>query len=257
MGRDKSRLVLAGDTLLDRLLHPIPDTVDVVVVGPAPPSAVRPVIVTREQPPGGGPVAGIAAGLARVNTPVVVIAAVDLPLAGPRLAGVAARLGAAEAAVPVVSGRRQPLAGAYDTAALRRALRELGDPSGRSMRDLMSLLRVEEFAAGDEFADVDTPADLAAVHERIGAERRGDIMDPIEEGHMDKWVAAVADELGVSADVDVDLVLEVAKEAAHQVQRPAAPVTTYLLGMAVAGGHDPQQAAQTVRDLAARWTDEA
>lgn len=74
---------------------------------------------------------------------------------------------------------------------------------------------------------------------------------------MDKWVTAVAAELGVADDVDIDLVLDVAKEAAHKVQRPAAPVTTYLLGMAIANGKDPQQAAATIRELAAGWTEQA
>lgn len=255
MGRDKSRLVVAGDTLLDRLLHHIPDTVPVIVVGPPPGPTRRPVVVTREQPPGGGPVAGIAAGLGLVATPSVVVAAVDLPFAGPALAGVVDRLTIRDAAVPVLAGRRQPLAAAYRTDAIRAAVTRLGDPVGRSMRDVLTLLSIEEFEVGDQFVDIDTPAELAAARARV--DRRGDIMGATEEGPMDKWVTAVAAELGVADDVDIDLVLDVAKEAAHKVQRPAAPVTTYLLGMAIANGKDPQQAAATIRELAAGWTERA
>ena len=43
---------------------------------------------------------------------------------------------------------------------------------------------------------------------------------------------------------------------AHPVVRPAAPLTTYLLGVAVGRGADPAQAAAALRALAARWTPE-
>ncbi len=50
-----------------------------------------------------------------------------------------------------------------------------------------------------------------------------------------------------------DLILDVAKDAAHGVQRPAAPVTTYLLGLAVARGADPAQTAAAISRLADGW----
>ena len=67
---------------------------------------------------------------------------------------------------------------------------------------------------------------------------------------VDDWVAAVRDALGVTDEVDVDLVLDLAREAAHAVARPAAPVTTYLLGLAVARGADPEQAVRLLTELA-------
>jgi hypothetical protein len=45
----------------------------------------------------------------------------------------------------------------------------------------------------------------------------------------------------------------VARDAAHTVERPAAPVTAYLLGAAVARGADPAAAASAVSALAAGW----
>lgn len=71
---------------------------------------------------------------------------------------------------------------------------------------------------------------------------------------MDAWIAQVTEALGITAMVDVDAVLDVARDAAHQVMRPAAPVTTYLLGIAVAGGADVHAAAETIRALAVDWT---
>lgn len=70
---------------------------------------------------------------------------------------------------------------------------------------------------------------------------------------VDDWVAAAADALGVTDAVDVTLLLDVAREAAHAVARPAAPVTTYLLGLAVARGADLEQSAALLTELAREW----
>ena len=60
------------------------------------------------------------------------------------------------------------------------------------------------------------------------------------ENQLDRWTDAIARELaadlGVQLDgtVDQQLLLDVARDAAHAVDRPAAPITTYLVGVAVA-----------------------
>ena len=47
------------------------------------------------------------------------------------------------------------------------------------------------------------------------------------------WIAELAGELGVDpAVLDRDLLLDVARDAAHGVARPAAPLTTFLVGLA-------------------------
>jgi hypothetical protein len=63
---------------------------------------------------------------------------------------------------------------------------------------------------------------------------------------LDEWTAALLAELGVDLEVDVDGVLDLAGVAAHSVARPAAPLTTFLVGYAAAlrGG-----GAETVREL--------
>lgn len=71
---------------------------------------------------------------------------------------------------------------------------------------------------------------------------------------MDEWIAAVRQELGLDSTVDVDVILDVARVAAHNVARPAAPVTTFLLGIAVAGGADVADAARGIEALASGWT---
>lgn len=50
---------------------------------------------------------------------------------------------------------------------------------------------------------------------------------------IEKWVDELCRELSVPRDaVDINAVLELAKDAAHSVERPAAPVTAYLVGYA-------------------------
>ena len=70
---------------------------------------------------------------------------------------------------------------------------------------------------------------------------------------MKSWADAVSAELNLPADVNVEVILDVARVAAHSVERPAAPVTTFLLGMAVAGGMNVNEAAAKIEALAATW----
>ena len=70
---------------------------------------------------------------------------------------------------------------------------------------------------------------------------------------MQTWIDAVCAELNLPGEVDIDVILDVARVAAHGVERPAAPVTTYLLGAAVAGGMDVTEAATKIQELVATW----
>lgn len=46
------------------------------------------------------------------------------------------------------------------------------------------------------------------------------------------WSTELCDALGLDLEVDIDAILDLARDAAHQVERPAAPVTTFLVGYA-------------------------
>jgi len=75
---------------------------------------------------------------------------------------------------------------------------------------------------------------------------------------LDDWVDALSDELGVPAGaVDVRTLLDVARDAAHRVDRPAAPLTTFLVGYAAGlagGGADAvARAAAVAQRMAAEW----
>lgn len=64
---------------------------------------------------------------------------------------------------------------------------------------------------------------------------------------LEDWLTTAADALGVGDEVDVTLVLDLARDVAHGVARPAAPLTAYLLGVAVGRGADPLEAAELLR----------
>lgn len=71
---------------------------------------------------------------------------------------------------------------------------------------------------------------------------------------LDEWAAAVCGELGLDpAALDPRLVLDLARDVAHGVARPAAPLTAYLLGVAVGQGRPPAESAARISQLAAQW----
>jgi hypothetical protein len=59
------------------------------------------------------------------------------------------------------------------------------------------------------------------------------------------------------AAVDTKLVLDLARDVAHGVDRPAAPLTAYLLGVAVGQGQQAGPAAARISQLAAQWEQRA
>lgn len=78
---------------------------------------------------------------------------------------------------------------------------------------------------------------------------------------LDEWIAAAKTELGIDLDVDTRVLLDLARDAAHGVARPAAPLTTFLVGYAAGragGGPDEvRAAAEKAAALARRWAEQA
>ncbi len=178
-GRDKPAVIVGGATLLDRVLAAVAGAERIVVVGPRRELAELPedeVAWCRENPPGGGPVAAIAAGLAAVSTPFVAVLAADLPFLTGReieLLRRGAEEPATDAAVLVdPGGRRQYLAAVWRTAQLRAVLPT--DPVGRPVRGLFTDQAVTAVRA-DALAclDCDAPADVARARRWAGRVRPG------------------------------------------------------------------------------------
>jgi molybdopterin-guanine dinucleotide biosynthesis protein A len=274
-GADKPALRIGGRPLLDRVLGACAEAAVTVVVGSRRPT-VRPVRWAREEPPGAGPLAALDAGLRQVAAPVVLALSADLPFlsAGTVRAlvaalddedgsrpGTAAGGGKAEGAVLVdADGRDQPLVAAYRTEPLRRELALLAAEHGSLAHLPLHLLTTEltlhrlpdpDAAASSSSFDCDTWEDIAAARARI--REHGNVLD--------EWIAAVKDELGIELDVDTGVLLDLARDAAHGVARPAAPLTTFLVGYAAGrAGGSPAEVAAAVRKavaLAERWADES
>lgn len=71
------------------------------------------------------------------------------------------------------------------------------------------------------------------------------------------WIDELCDALDIDAEVDEGIILDLARDAAHSVERPAAPITTYLLGYAAAlAGGSPEkieELAARASELAEKW----
>ena len=172
-GLDKPSLVIAGTSLLDRVLAACADCVTVVVVGPERPTG-RPVEFAHESPPGGGPVAALAAGLPHVTAATVALLAADLPfLTAPVLAALQSHLATGDGALLVDdTGRDQLLAGVWRTSALRSLVEGAGPPQGLALSRLLSGLSFLRVAAAElgtygpePWRDCDTPEDLRRAEE--------------------------------------------------------------------------------------------
>ena len=185
-GVDKPALEIGGVTLLDRVLEACAAARDVVCVGPARDTR-RPVHWTREDPPGSGPVAALAAGLAGgaaledSGPPArfVVVLAADLPfLDGGIVHSLWMSAAGHDGAVLVDDdGREQWLAACYTRDALtariaRRTAENGGTAAGLSLRRLLAgadLVQVPDSGRGS--LDCDTWEDVE--HVRRLVERGG------------------------------------------------------------------------------------
>nr|WP_297424438.1 NTP transferase domain-containing protein [uncultured Actinotalea sp.] len=303
-GVSKPEVRVDGRPLLDRVLDATGSARRVVVVGPA--DLARPGVRTvLEDPPDGGPVAGLDAGLRALgddpgaeyaggagdpdaadlpDAPAghVLVLACDVPRAAelvPALQAAAVRAPDADVVWAVdAEGRGQPLLALYRRDALLAALaRRHADGGVRncSVRRLVAGLTAEPVPTpGDEAADVDTwqaVADLARtlrrrtpVTDETGAAdaartpRPDPAAGPVGGDELHRWVVHLVEALDVDPDaVDVVALLDLARDTAQGVARPAVPITAFLAGYAVAGrGADRaafESVTQQVTALVAAW----
>lgn len=150
-GSDKTAIQVGGRPMLATATAALARANRVVVVGPG-----GDVI---EDPPGGGPLVALAAGLRRVTAPTVVVLAGDLPFVS--VAAVETLVAHAPAVAIDDKGRAQYLLAAYLTEQLRGALP--ADPAGHSLRSVVDCLDVQHVALDGTpppWWDCDTPDEL-------------------------------------------------------------------------------------------------
>jgi molybdopterin-guanine dinucleotide biosynthesis protein A len=178
MGSDKTALLLAGQSLLQRTLALMRTLFPAVLVSVRQPRADLDDLDAPQvfdERADAGPLAGLCAGLQRAETPWIFAVAADMPYLLPSVVhALAARRGTHQAVVPVIDGRLQPMAAFYATSilpALRSTLHGVGKPGLVAALDGLDICRVEaaDLLAVDanlsSFTDLDTPADLAAARQ--------------------------------------------------------------------------------------------
>jgi molybdopterin-guanine dinucleotide biosynthesis protein A len=170
-GVDKAVLPVGGVPMIQRVLAAVSDATVTVVVGPRRTGVPPDVIVVREQPPGGGPVAGLAAALEAAEwPPTVALLAGDLPLfTRDALGDLAAALDDHDGAVFTDSdGREQWLCGLWRTASLQRRIATLPETADQALRGLlrpMDVVRIGSAADPPPWFDCDTEDDLRRAEE--------------------------------------------------------------------------------------------
>lgn len=50
---------------------------------------------------------------------------------------------------------------------------------------------------------------------------------------LDGWLKTISEPLGIDEEIDIGAVLDLTRDVAHDVARPAAPLTTFALGLAL------------------------
>jgi len=306
-GSAKAHLVYRGTTLLKRAIAAAiaAGARRVAVVGPTDGngepaaldqrySSIRPdadrLLFTREDPPFGGPAAGIAAGIAALDeveseagaaATLLLVLACDLPRIELAVSALTAALPLPIDADGVMlidaDERTQPLTAIYRRSALRAAVAERhrsAQIDGLSVRALVGTLTIVAVAASaGSTDDIDTPADAARFEIALPAPnpaatpittatdatpRRNPMPDRHDDDALlEAWCLRLTDALELQGlTVDVQSVLGLAGRAAHAVARPAAPLTTFVVGyaaaLASAGGSDATSAIQTAIATAQR-----
>ncbi|RBY91872.1 molybdenum cofactor guanylyltransferase [Blastococcus sp. TBT05-19] len=173
-GLAKPQLEVGGRSMLDAVLDAVPDARPRIVVGPPQPSPAD-VVVVREEPPGGGPVAALRAGLREVRTEVVAVLAGDLPfLTAELLTDLRRALRADGVLVVDDEDRDQLLLGVWRTEPLRAAVDDGPPALHRALRGLDVDRHRPSVPSGSPapWVDCDTPEELARARE-VAAGRAG------------------------------------------------------------------------------------
>jgi len=150
-GGDKTALTVGGRSLREVALLALAGASQRFVVG-----ADGDLV---EDPPGGGPLAAVAAGLERVSALTVVVLAADLPFVTAEAVGLL--VDQASAVAVDDDGRAQYLLAAYRTGDLRAVMP--ADPAGKSLRSVVDRLgptMVKLAGTPPPWWDCDTPDDL-------------------------------------------------------------------------------------------------
>ncbi|OJU93562.1 MAG: hypothetical protein BGO23_13010 [Solirubrobacterales bacterium 67-14] len=174
-GREKGDIRLGDRRLIDIVVSAAREhgCEEVVVAGDIEAAGA---VTVREDPPFGGPAAGLAAALPLAESEWVLVLACDLPharllchLLFESFRGVDPGI---DGLVALYENRIQWLAGLYRRRSVEAALARLGDAADASMRDLFGGLELREVQDPEGLSkDIDTPEELEAWTQRKEVEK--------------------------------------------------------------------------------------
>jgi len=183
LGRDKAALVVGGVRLADRTAALLAGVADPVIeVGPGYTSLP----CAREDPPGSGPLAAVAAGTAMLSRgrghpapAAALVVATDLPRLTTGLLRLLAEHPGPGCIVPLDAGGQAQYGCARYSADALAAGQELLEAGHRSLRALLERVEVTWLTTGewtgaaggdDALRDIDTPEDLATLDASMSGE---------------------------------------------------------------------------------------
>lgn len=256
-GADKARVLLDGQPLLERTLSAIGElSVEPVIVGPE--SAADATTrdsrfvrggyrFVRESPVFAGPASALATGIAALaslpGATLVTVLPCDLqrPHEAVRALECWDAADSADGVILVSDGRRQWTSFCARLEALRQVTAAV--PVNASLRGVLSGLNLAEISVPTSVtADLDTLEQLRQIGARLPMRRvkNNESRTNMSRGmhpDLEPWVAQLAPQLGVDPEqVPLESILDMARDVAHEVVRPGAPVTAFMIGLALGQG---------------------
>lgn len=243
----KADLEVGGRRLLDIVLEAANGASTTVVVGDV--AVPDGVLLTREEPAGTGPAAGILAGLEAIESPSewVLVLACDLPDAPAAVNQLLTHLPDVEDDVDGIclheeDGRLQHLLACYRFSALQKAGEQVGDMANRGVWRLMEPLNLQAVSPGTaSVQDLDTPEQL---RQWVADSEQRRTRQKDETPVWRTFITRACEQLRLPIDrVDEGAVLDLTRAVAHGGARPMAPVAAYIWGLAL---HDAVKDAASV-----------
>jgi molybdopterin-guanine dinucleotide biosynthesis protein A len=240
-GVAKPWLLVADLPIVQHVVNAVhPHVTTIVIVGEPPidTDPIADVLWALESPAGGGPAAAIRAGMQVLSDDVteVLLLAGDAPFVTPALADLMARPLQHDGVAAVSDDNVQYLCSRISRGALATAVAA----GGASMHSVFDHLQIDTIEV--RVTDADTWEDVARLRAESGAVMSENF-----------WLDEAAAILEIEPAMDVDAVLALARDVAHNQERKQAPLTAYLLGYAAAThNYTPAQVAEFAAKLGAR-----
>lgn len=245
-GIDKAMLPLgpSGSTLLQGVVDACPARV--IAVGPQR-DVTGDVHWVADESVDGGPAVGLWSALPHVLTDYVFVTAADQLIDTQSVQQVCDAAQERDGAWAIrADGTGQPLFACVQTELLRELLRPSQGVNQSPLRLLSTLNMAGVIVNQGDIRDVDTWSDVASVARREGADM------------TQLWLDQLAQVLGIdAAQVPVDDLLDLTRDIAHGVERKAAPLSTFMLGLAAGqSGRDLNELIAATQIALSEWTAE-